>query len=222
MRLQTNWYIAGAVVALLGSSLRADTIQLVNGDRIKGQLVSLDDKQIVVKSESFGELKIPRGKVDLISLGEKGIPDFSKPTVGPKASASVEESAEGTANISPLLNDPSVQQQLGPLVQQLLGPGGDEETQRRIDEAQRGMKELRKDFGEGPEGAALDAYMKFFEKIAPAARALGEPGSKPMPRQKRTPKVAPPHNSKSKDHGGSSTESGEPVEAKKPDQSANP
>lgn len=50
--------------------LRADTIELVNGDVINGEVVSLNDKEVKVKSDVLGELSINREKVIGISFGD--------------------------------------------------------------------------------------------------------------------------------------------------------
>ena len=45
----------------IGTRMHADTIQLVNGDRLNGKVASLDDKQLVFRSASFGERGRPAG-----------------------------------------------------------------------------------------------------------------------------------------------------------------
>jgi hypothetical protein len=192
MFIRRTCLILGTALLFIGSALRADTIQLVNGDRLKGKVASLNDKELVLKSESFGELKIPRDKIDLISLGDKGLPDFTKPAtvkpqVVPQSSAQTDETLGDPNNLGQYLQDPSVQSQLGPMVEQLLGPKADRNTQQRIDEARRGMKELRKDLGKSPEGDALDSYIRFFEQIAPLARGLQDAQPRPSVKGRRAP-----------------------------------
>ncbi len=64
---------AGALGLLLVSSAQADTIEMANGDVLNGKVVSLDAKQLVLKSELLGELKLAREKVSAIHLGDKPI-----------------------------------------------------------------------------------------------------------------------------------------------------
>lgn len=178
---------SGTSLLLFGSALRADTIQLVNGDRLKGKVTSLNEKELVLTSDSFGELRIPRDKVDLVSLGDKGLPDFTQAPVSqkPATNAGVETDAaeEATSNLGQYLQDPSIQSQVGPMVEQLLGPKADRDTQKKVEEAQRGMRELRKDLGKSPEGDALESYLRFFDQIAPLARGLQD--VQPPPAAKR-------------------------------------
>ena len=53
--------IAGIVAtfaACWGQTAQADTVQLSNGDILRGKVVSLSEKQLVFRSDSFGEIKI--------------------------------------------------------------------------------------------------------------------------------------------------------------------
>ncbi|PHR95067.1 MAG: hypothetical protein COA78_30925 [Blastopirellula sp.] len=69
------------LVAFISLSLQADTLELLNGDRISGEVVGLDSKEIQLKSESFGVLKIPRSKVAAIYLGNR-LPAKTRSTNG--------------------------------------------------------------------------------------------------------------------------------------------
>src|SRR5687768_9163868 len=51
----------------------ADTIEMTNGDVLNGQVISLDGKELVLKSELLGELKLAREKVSAIHLGDKPV-----------------------------------------------------------------------------------------------------------------------------------------------------
>jgi len=52
-------------------AVRADEVELVNGDLFTAKIISLDEKQLKVKSELLGELTIDRAKVRQITLGER-------------------------------------------------------------------------------------------------------------------------------------------------------
>ncbi len=214
---------SGAVCLVLASPLLADTIQLVNGDRLNGKVTSLDDKQLVVDSESFGELKIARDKVDLISLGDKGIPDFQQvivPQQPPAGAPNAQPLGGNLNNVSPLLQDPAVRQQLGPMVEQLLGPNGGRDTQQNVEEARRGLHELREDFGDGPEGKALDAYIRFFEQIAPMAG--GTAPQKAKPQKGRRIRPAKTNEPAKKSEPTKPAEQVEPAEVNEPNDAGKP
>ncbi|MCA9071049.1 MAG: hypothetical protein KDA84_19110, partial [Planctomycetaceae bacterium] len=58
---------------LTASSVQGDTIELANGDVLNGQVISLDGKELVLKSDLLGELKLDRKKVSAIHLGDKPV-----------------------------------------------------------------------------------------------------------------------------------------------------
>ncbi|HUE13683.1 MAG TPA: hypothetical protein VMR25_05930 [Planctomycetaceae bacterium] len=145
----------------IGTFIKADTVQLINGDRLHGKVASLDEKQLVFRSASFGELKIERTKIDLIALGDKGLPD-ARQTAGPRQAAAGTGTGQVLGQVAPLLQSPAVQQQVGPMIEQLLGAGGIGEMQKNVNDARRGLQDLKKDFGDGPDSKALDAYINMF------------------------------------------------------------
>ena len=62
--------LALAAVALLTAELvRADELEMVNGDRYVGKILTLNTNTVVWKSEVLGTVNLPREKVSKISLG---------------------------------------------------------------------------------------------------------------------------------------------------------
>jgi hypothetical protein len=186
-----------AAASWLGVETRAtaDTVQLVNGDALHGKVVSLNETQLVFRSESFGELKIERAKVDLIALGNKPLPS-ARQVAEPAPASSGNGSLFG--QVAPILQSPTAQQTLGPMVEQLLGAGGVGDLQKNVDTARKGLQDLKKDFGNGPESQALDAYinvLNLFGALSPSppqrSRAVTPPPAKPLP---SPPAVKPPAN----------------------------
>jgi hypothetical protein len=51
------------------SMVRADQIEMQNGDRYSGAVVSMTPDTVVLQSEVLGQLKLPRNKVSTITLG---------------------------------------------------------------------------------------------------------------------------------------------------------
>jgi hypothetical protein len=49
--------------------VRADQIEMQNGDRYSGAVVSMTPDTVVLQSEVLGQLKLPRNKVSTITLG---------------------------------------------------------------------------------------------------------------------------------------------------------
>jgi len=171
--------LALVVVLGAGTPARSDTVQLVNGDAIRGKVVRLDEKQLVFRSESFGELKIGRDKIELIVLGNKSLPSTRQAAAAP-ANA-------GTGNligqIAPLLQTPAAQQQLDPMVEQLLKAGGLGDLQKNVNNARQGLQDLKKDFGPGPESQVLDSYINLFNLLSPSG---------PAPTAQKPPKTPHP------------------------------
>lgn len=166
---------------------RGDTVQLVNGDVLRGKVVALNEQQLVFRSETFGELKIERAKVDLIALGTKGLPATRQ------AAAPAAPDSKGVGSllggVAPLLGTSTAQKSLGPMVEQLLGAGGVGDLQKNVDTARRGLQDLKKDLGSGPESQALDAYINLLNQFGPLSAAAGQlsrptPPAAPVPRAK--------------------------------------
>jgi hypothetical protein len=172
-----------------GVLAKADTIQLLNGDSIRGKVVSLDEKQLVFRSQSFGELKLGRDKIELIVLGDKPLPSAHAVASGPNSATAGSAGAGSLLNqVAPLLSTPAAQQQLGPMVEQLLGAGGLGDLQKNVDTARRGLTDLKKDFGNGPESQALDAYINMFNILSPPAAAKSPVESRAQNAQKNAQK----------------------------------
>ena len=81
------------------------------------------------------------------------------------------------------------------MVEQLLGAGGVGDLQKNVDTARRGLQDLKKDFGNGPESQALDAYINLLNQFAPLSAAAGQL-SRPTPPHPSAPRVKPPATGK--------------------------
>src|SRR5439155_26539158 len=61
----------GAVMLFLAATrLCADQVEMQSGDRYRGKVLSLDTNSLVLRSDVLGTLRLPRGKVALVTLGE--------------------------------------------------------------------------------------------------------------------------------------------------------
>jgi hypothetical protein len=63
--------MAGAALALCAATGRlcADQVEMQNGDRYAGTVLSLDANSVVLRSEVLGKVSLPRSQVALITLG---------------------------------------------------------------------------------------------------------------------------------------------------------
>jgi len=66
MNARQVWVVL--LVAFLLPSARADQVEMQNGDRYVGKILSLDPESLTLRSEILGTLKLPRTKVALMAL----------------------------------------------------------------------------------------------------------------------------------------------------------
>ena len=62
-------FCAALVLFLAPSWLRADQVEMQNGDRYAGHVLSLNTNTVVLQSDVLGTLRLPRTKVAVITLG---------------------------------------------------------------------------------------------------------------------------------------------------------
>ncbi|MEQ8790046.1 MAG: hypothetical protein RIC55_27365 [Pirellulaceae bacterium] len=58
------------LLAVSFTAARADTLRLVNGDTISGKVVSVDDKNVTLQSDTLGRITLPRDKVAAMVFGD--------------------------------------------------------------------------------------------------------------------------------------------------------
>ncbi|WP_437204418.1 hypothetical protein [Planctomicrobium sp. SH664] len=72
--------LPAACFSLLAGYAMADTVVLINGDRVQGDVLGVNKQQLQLRSELLGELAIPRSKVHSIYFGEGGpLPATAQP-----------------------------------------------------------------------------------------------------------------------------------------------
>jgi len=74
--------------------LRADQLEMQNGDRLSGKVLSVSAEAVVLQSETLGKITVPRKKVTSLAFGTNtfssivgNIPSLSRPTNLPAATA---------------------------------------------------------------------------------------------------------------------------------------
>jgi hypothetical protein len=177
--------------------VRADQIEMQNGDRYSGAVLSMTPDTVVLQSEILGQLKLPRNKVSTITLGSAnnpGRPVASTNNPPPAPSALATPSAADT---------PGALRQLGAntnLVQQIrkqfladAGPRANDKFDELLNGLMTGkldmdglraeaksaadqLRAMKMDMG-GDAGETLDAYLgvldSFLSQSAPPAAASG-------------------------------------------------
>jgi hypothetical protein len=66
-----------ALLSVQPAATRADQIEMVNGDRYQGKIISLNSNEVVMNSDMLGLVKVPRAKVSGIVAG---VPTTTAPT----------------------------------------------------------------------------------------------------------------------------------------------
>jgi len=180
------------VVALGGiaaAAACADTVQLVNGDRINGEVIALDKDKLTLESDIHGELVIERGKVVAIALGDHPLPSASPSDARKDASRNGKTARDKDAALAetpddvlerlradgipveqvdqltkkfPLLGTPQVKQQFDHYLGGLMSGKLDiQDIRKDAIKARDELNDLKKDLG--PYGDALNGYLGILE-----------------------------------------------------------
>jgi hypothetical protein len=204
----------GAGVALIGAALLlfaasgrlcADQIEMQNGDRYVGHVVSLNTNTIILQSDVLGTLRLPRAKVAGITLGARS-PTNSPPLpslINGQVPAVSAAPANAAPTVSPVLRQIGSNTNLIQQVQkQFLSSAGPEANDKfnemlgglmsgklSVDDiraqAKTAADQLRALKREGVEeaGFATDSYLAilehFLNETAPSGSATNAPASSP-------------------------------------------
>ena len=177
-----------ATVLFIGSvyptcSLRAETVELVNGDIVHGKVISLDASVLKLRSESFGELSIKRETVATIHLSDARPRVSQSPSIGGEKPQVVPERAESPDDVLkqlraaggisakdtetlrqefPLLATPEVTGFVGERLSGLLtGKLNLQDIRKEAIDAVDQIKDIQKDLG--PQAGALSGYLSILE-----------------------------------------------------------
>src|SRR4051812_47839866 len=101
--------IFAASTGLLIQPLRADVVELINGDHYRGTVISMTQSTVDFQSEVQGRVKLPREKVATITLHESAARPSANVTTPP---AGAVPSAPSAANAAPGNQADAVVQQM--------------------------------------------------------------------------------------------------------------
>jgi hypothetical protein len=196
MMNRCNIFQVSAVLGLVAActAVRADSIELVNGDLLHGKVVSLDDQELRLVSDIHGAVIIARDKVAAIGLGDRKLArpaetDAAKPE---EAQAIVRRSvpvgAKGATTATVQVAPGSVAE----VVRQLRGQGLTTENLNELQKAFPQLKEqpgVKKYFDEKVQGLITgdvsvedirkDA-IRVREELRKTAKSLGPDGEKTL------------------------------------------
>lgn len=171
--------------------LRADQIQMQNGDRFSGNVVSITPNAVVLQSDVLGRVTLERGKVANISLGAGAIQSVAAPAASVPAPTPAVPSPQKAAGGQATIDIGAALRGLGAntnaieqIHKQFLDGAGPEATQKfndllggltsgQIDinglrqqakDAADKLRKMKKDVG-GEAGDMLDAYLNILDSF---------------------------------------------------------
>ena len=84
MRIQLRFIWSGLIcLAALAPALRADVLEMQNGDRYSGKVITVTADTVVLNSEILGKINVPRSKVTTLTIGPGTSAAAPKPAVNP-------------------------------------------------------------------------------------------------------------------------------------------
>jgi len=180
-------FYALVLVFLATIWLRADQVEMQNGDRYLGTVLSLDTTTLVLRSAVLGTVNLPRGQVALITLGPGGATNSTRgaSAITRQPAASSIAVTNGMIDLSGSLRQlgantnfieqvraqflaapgPEANQKFSAMVGGLLsGRLTVNDIRTEAKSAADQLKELKRDLGEDS-GWALDGYLTILESF---------------------------------------------------------
>ena len=183
------------LIVLASFKVSADSLNLVNGDRISGQVLSASTDAVVLESDMLGKISVPRSRIASISLNSAASAPATAGRTELSASVSMKTNLDLSAAFKNLGADAEAVRQIR---EQLLG-GANPEAKQKYDELVGGLlsgrlnmsdlrkeaissanqlRALKKDLG--PEGDSLDAYLEILDNfLKQSSDSETVPGSAP-------------------------------------------
>lgn len=207
--------VACAALALFSAVgvLRADQVELQNGDRYVGRVLSLNTNTVVLQSDVLGTLRLPRGKVALITLDPAptaNSPALPSPTNGPAHPPSAAP-AKAATNLPPALRGLGASTNLIQQVQKQFLSGAGDDANNKFNELLGGLmsgklsvqdiraeaksaadqlRALKREGGEEA-GFTTDTYLAildhFLKETVPAGSATNAATPSPRPKPEADP-----------------------------------
>lgn len=179
---------AALLLVSAGVRVRADQVEMQNGDRYTGSVLSLNATTLVLKNDVLGTLRLPRAKVVQITLGAVPVAPPAKPAAATTTNAPA--SAKGAVNdgnleLSLMLRQLSANTNLIRQVQEQFLSAAGPEANSKFNELVGGLangtisvgdlraqaktaadqlRAMKKDLGEDT-GWALDGYLSILDNF---------------------------------------------------------
>lgn len=186
----------GMALLVFVATLRADQVEMQNGDRYVGKVLSLNANTLVVQNDVLGVVRIPRDKVSVITFGAVAAAPRNTPVTG-----RAPVSTNGAPEIAAPFRDLAAHTNLIRKIQsQFLSDAGPE-ANKKFEETLNGLmtgklnmddlraqaqaaadqiRSLKKDSGEDP-GFAADTYLaildQFLKSVPPSGSKTNAPAA---------------------------------------------
>jgi hypothetical protein len=90
MSLKPLFVRSGLVLVLMiAPGLRADVLEMQNGDRYSGKVISVSSATVVMTNEVLGQITVPRGRVASLSIGTNTIVPQTAVALAPPVSTNL-------------------------------------------------------------------------------------------------------------------------------------
>jgi hypothetical protein len=156
----------------LAGGLRADQVEMKNGDRYAGKVISMTADTIVLQSDVLGKLTLPRGKVANINLGasQAGTAPLALSNASPDITAALRHLGAPTNFVEQVRQQflsgagPEANNKFDELVGGLFSGKFDMDSLRAEAKAAAGqIRELKRQGGDV--GETLNAYLAILDKF---------------------------------------------------------
>jgi hypothetical protein len=196
-----GWAFVVALV-LLGRTLpgyAADQVDMKNGERYLGKIVSLTADSLVLESQLAGTIKLPRSKIDTIRLNappvaKEVVTGTNRPVI-PSASVSSNSlakaarsgeisTADAEGSVASILEgaSPEARAKFNQMVAGLLsGRMTTEDIRKEARTVAEQARSLRKDLG-GEAGDVIDSYLAVLDRFLGEMPSAGSVTNKPSAR----------------------------------------
>ena len=208
MNVQQVLVGAGILFVLGAARLSADQVELQNGDRISGQVLSVSANAVVLQSETLGRITLPRARVARLAFGTNSIapvaanpapavtnlppvPNLATLLKTNAAAAVVPRGLTGDTNVIRQIRDqmlagsPAAAAKYDEMVNGLLtGTLDMNELRREAKSSADQLRQLKRELGPDA-GDSLDAYLEvldqFLQESATQPAAPHPPQNPPAP-----------------------------------------
>lgn len=186
---------------LTAAALRADQLQMLNGDRYTGKILSMSSNTIVLESDVLGKLTLPRNRVSLVMFGATTATNATPPLTRATPAVPSPNSAATNTDLSAAFRNLGANTNFIAQVRQQMLTGADPAASQKYDELVSGLmsgkmnlndlrneakasidqiNQLKRELGPQAD-SSLDSYLSILENFvnetppAPAAISTNSP-----------------------------------------------